>query len=91
MEHHEKAYIVDENVDFAQLFHRGCYCGVDCFVVAHIGCSVDDFAARIAGSLELLLQSTEFVLTTSQRRCHESTEESLLAACSYLASERLIM
>jgi hypothetical protein len=65
MEHHEKAYIVDENVDFAQLFHRGCYCGVDCFVVAHIGCSVDDFAARIAGSLELLLQSTEFVLTTS--------------------------
>jgi hypothetical protein len=61
----ERAYIVDEYVNSAQLFHGGCYGGVDCFVVAHVRCAIDDLTARIlAGSLELLLQSTEFVLTT---------------------------
>ena len=59
---HERAYVVDEDVDFAELFYCGFYGGVDCFVVANVRCSVDDLAARIAGSFELLLQSTEFVL-----------------------------
>jgi hypothetical protein len=62
MDDRERAYVVDEDVDFAQLFHGGCYCGVNCFVVAYVCCSVDDPAVRIAGSLQLLLQSTEFVL-----------------------------
>jgi hypothetical protein len=58
----ERTYVIDENVDFAQFFYRGCHGGVDGFVVAYVCCAVDDLAARITGSLELLLQSTEFVL-----------------------------
>jgi hypothetical protein len=57
-----RAYVVDEDVDFAQLFHCGCHRGVDGFVVANVCCSVDDLTARRAGGLELLLQSAEFVL-----------------------------
>lgn len=51
----ERAYVVDEDIDSTQFFHRGCYCGVDGFVVAYVGCSVDDLTARRAGRLELLL------------------------------------
>jgi hypothetical protein len=57
-----RTHVVDEDVDFAQLFHGGCYGGVDGFVVAYVCRSVDDLTARVAGGLELLLQSAEFVL-----------------------------
>jgi len=62
-----RTYVVDEDVDFTQLFNRRCHSCVDGFVVAHVGCTVDDFTVRMTGSLELLLQSAEFVLATGQR------------------------
>lgn len=56
------SYVIDEDVDFPKLFYRGGHGGVDFFVVAYVGCSIDDLVARFAGGLELLLQSAEFVL-----------------------------
>jgi hypothetical protein len=56
-----ETYIVDENVDSSQFLNSGCDCSVDGIVVAHVGYSVDDLAARI-GSLQFLLQRDQLTL-----------------------------
>ena len=66
-----QSYVVDQDVDFTQLFYCGRHGGIDGFVVAHVGCPVDDLTVYMTGTLKLLLQSAEFVLAIGQRTCHE--------------------